>query len=56
LAGRVALAADSPLRQYFVRLLAIGHASVELDKAMQNTAQDLRCTANELGNRLAVKG
>jgi glycerate kinase len=56
LAGRVALAADSPLRQYFVRLLAIGHASVELDKAMQNTAQDLRRTAMELGNRLTAEG
>ena len=26
------------MRQYFVQLLAIGHASVELDKALQNTA------------------
>ena len=55
LAGRVALEADAPLRQYFVQLLAIGHASVELDKALQNTAKDLRRTAMELGNRLAVK-
>jgi glycerate kinase len=56
LAGRVALEADAPLRQYFVQLLAIGHGSVELDKAVQNTAPDLRRTAKELGNRLAVKG
>lgn len=55
LAGRVALEADAPLRQYFIQLLAIGHASVELDKAIQNTAQDLQRTAMELGNRLAVK-
>jgi len=55
LAGRVALEADAPLRQYFVQLLAIGHTSVELDKALQNTAKDLRRTAMELGNRLAVK-
>jgi glycerate kinase len=54
-AGRVALEADAPLRQYFAQLLAIGHASVESDKAMQNTAPDLRRTAMELGNRLAVK-
>ena len=55
LAGRVALEAAAPLRQYFVQLLTISPASVELDKAMQNTAQDLRRTAKELGNRLAVK-
>jgi glycerate kinase len=55
LAGRVALEADAPLRQYFAQLLAIGHSSVELDKALQNTAQDLQRTAMELGNRLAVK-
>jgi glycerate 2-kinase len=55
LAGRVALEADAPLRQYFIQLLAIGHASVEMDKAMQNTAQDLQRTAMELGNQLAVK-
>jgi len=56
LAGRVALEADAPLRQYFVQLLAIGHESVELDKAVQNTTPDLWRTAKELGNRLAVKG
>jgi glycerate kinase len=55
LAGRVALEADAPLRQYFIQLLAIGHAPVEMDKAMQNTAQDLQRTAMELGNQLAVK-
>ena len=55
LAGRVALEADAPLRQCFVQLLAIGDASIESDKAVQNTAQDLRRTAKELGNRLAVK-
>jgi len=55
LAGRVVLATDAPLRQYFIELLAIGHTSVELDKAMRNTAQDLRRTAKELGKRLALK-
>ena len=55
LAGRVALEADAPLRQYFVQLLAIGHASDELEKALQNTAQDLQRMAKELGNRLAAK-
>lgn len=55
LAGRVALEADAPLRQYFIQLLAIGHAPVEMDKAMQNTAEDLQRTAMELGNQLAVK-
>jgi glycerate kinase len=55
LAGRVALQSDAPLRQYFVQLLAIGLASVEPDKAMQNTASDLQRTAMELGNRLASK-
>jgi glycerate kinase len=55
LAGRVSLEADAPLRHYFVQLLTIGHASVELDKALQNTAQDLRRTAMELGDRLALK-
>jgi len=55
LAGRVAAVADAPLRQYFDELLTIGSASVELDLAMKNTAQDLRRTARELGNRLAVK-
>jgi glycerate kinase len=55
LAGRVALEADAPLRKYFIQLLAISSASVELDKALQNTASDLWCTAMELGNRLALK-
>lgn len=55
LAGQVALEADAPLRQYFIQLLTIGHTSVEMDKAMQNTAQDLQRTAMELGNQLAVK-
>ena len=55
LAGRVALAADAPLRPYFIELLAIGQAPVELDQAMRNTAQYLRRTAMELGNRLALK-
>ena len=55
LAGRVALAADAPLRQYFARLLAIGDTSIELDKAMQNTARDLQRTAADLGDRLALK-
>ena len=54
-AGRVALESDAPLRQYFTELLAIGHTSVEMDKAIQNTAQDLQRTAMELGNRLALK-
>jgi len=54
-AGRVALESDAPLRQYFAELLAIGHTSVEMDKAIQNTAQDLQRTAMELGNRLALK-
>ena len=55
LAGRVSPEAEAPLRRYFVELLAISHPSVELDKVMKNTAQDLRRTATELGNRLAVK-
>jgi glycerate 2-kinase len=55
LTGRVALAADAPLRQYFTQLLVIGHESVELDRAVQDTAPDLRRTAKELGNRLAAK-
>ena len=55
LAGRVTLAADAPLRQYFAQLLTIVPASVELDQALQNTAQDLQRMAMELGNRLAAK-
>lgn len=55
LAGRVALEADAPLRRYFARLLDISDASVKLDKALQNTASNLRRTAMELGDRLAVK-
>jgi glycerate 2-kinase len=55
LAGRVALEADAPLRQYFIQLLAIGHSPVELEKALRNTAQDLQSTAMELGDRLALK-
>lgn len=55
LAGRVALEVDAPLRQYFIQLLTIGHASDELEKALQNTAQDLQRVAKELGNRLAAK-
>jgi len=54
LAGRVSPEAEAPLRRYFVQLLAISRPSVELDTVMKNTAQDLRRTATELGNRLAA--
>jgi len=54
-AGRVSPEAEAPLRQYFAQLLAIGPASVERDVALQNTAPDLRRTARELGDRLALK-
>lgn len=55
LAGRVAPEAQVPLRKYFAELLAINDASVGLDKALRNTARDLRRTAKELGDRLAAK-
>ncbi|HLX96476.1 MAG TPA: glycerate kinase [Verrucomicrobiae bacterium] len=54
-AGRVSPAAEAPLRQYFVQLLAISPASIDLDEALKNTAPALRQTARELGNRLARK-
>jgi len=55
LAGRVSPQAEARLRRYFVKLLAISHPSLELDEAMGNTARDLRRTARELGNRLALE-
>ena len=55
LAGRVSPQAEPRLRRYFVQLLAISDASIATDKAIRNTAQDLRRAAMELGNRLALK-
>jgi len=55
LAGRVSPDAGVSLRGYFARLLAINPPSLELDKALKRTAPNLRRTATELGNELALK-
>lgn len=55
LAGNVAPEAQIQLRKYFAELLAINDAPVGLDRALRNTARDLRRTGTELGNRLAAK-
>lgn len=55
MAGQVSPGAEVPLRRYFARLLAINPPSVELEKALKQTAQNLQWMATELGNCLAAK-
>jgi len=55
LAGQVSPRAEAPLHQNFVQLLAINPPSLELDKALKQTAQNLQRIATELGNCLAAK-
>jgi glycerate 2-kinase len=55
LAGQVSPQAQAPLRQYFVQLLTINSPSIELEKALKQTAPNLRRIAMELGNHLAAK-
>ena len=52
LAGKVPLVEIPALKEYFDVLLPISHAPVDLPTALQNTAQDLRRTAAQLGNWL----
>lgn len=55
LAGAMPMKPGKEMRQYFDALLPIGHAVVSLEEAMQNTAADLKRTACELGNILAIR-
>jgi glycerate 2-kinase len=55
LAGKISVKRNSRLKEYFDLLLPISDEAVKLETAMQRTAQNLRRTAMELGNSLAVK-
>jgi glycerate 2-kinase len=55
LAGQISPQAQALLRRYFVQLLAINSPSVELEKALKQTAPNLQRIATELGNHLAAK-
>ncbi|MGA9779491.1 MAG: glycerate kinase [Limisphaerales bacterium] len=55
LVGQVSPQAEAPLHRYFVQLLAINPPSLEPDKALKQTAQNLQRMAAELGNHLAAK-
>jgi glycerate kinase len=56
MAGRVPLVASAELRAGFNVLLAIGDGVATLDVALSRTADNLRRTALELGNILALRG
>ena len=54
LAGQVPREASAGLRACFDVLLSIGEGPVSIEAAMAHTAQNLRRTAQELGNALAL--
>jgi glycerate kinase len=56
LAGSVPLAASPGLHAGFDALLPIGHGVMTLADALERTADNLRRTACELGNLLALRG
>jgi len=53
LAGKISVKRNSSLRSYFDWLLPISDAGMNMETAIQRTAQNLRRTAKMLGNRLA---
>ena len=55
LAGKLPLAKNEHLQQYFDVLLPIGNEPTRLPTALANTAENLRRTAEQLGNVLAMK-
>ena len=55
LAGNIPLKPGEEMRKYFDGIFSIGHGVVPLNKAIKNTAADLKRTACELGNMLAFK-
>lgn len=54
LAGKLPLAINEPLHQYFDMLLAIGNAPTALTMALRDTKQNLTRTSYQLGNLLAI--
>jgi glycerate kinase len=55
LAGKVPLAADAMLQQYFDILLAINNEPVEMEIALKHTPDNLVRTAKAIGDLLALK-
>lgn len=54
LAGKVPLVADAQLNQYFNILLPIGNQPTDIASAIDNTYENLKRTAEQLGNLLAL--
>ena len=55
LAGAIPMKIEEKMHDYFKAIFPIGHAVISLDKAIQNTAADLKRTSCELGNLLSLK-
>jgi glycerate kinase len=54
LAGKLPLVRNDRLQQYFDVLLPIGNGPADMLMALRDTAQNLRRTAGEMGNLLAM--
>lgn len=55
LAGAIPMKIEEKMHEYFKAIFPISHAVIPLEKAIQNTAADLKRTACELGNLLSLK-
>jgi glycerate 2-kinase len=54
LAGQIPTTTGKELHRYFDVIFPIGHAPLQVEDAMKNTASDLERTAFEIGNLLAL--
>jgi glycerate kinase len=54
LAGKIPITPNKNLQEYFDVLLSIGHGPCDLPTALAATANNLKRTAGELGNLLAI--